>query len=58
MSLRKIMVLNMKNGLSVNLEGFGVFRYKVSAAMVDKEVDAPVRKMRSETHKVSLFAYL
>ena len=54
MSLRKIMELNMKNGRSVNLEGFGVFRYKVSAALVDKEVDAPLSKTRSKIHKVSL----
>ena len=30
----------MKNGRSVKLEGIGTFRYKVSAAMVDKEADA------------------
>lgn len=53
-SLPKIMVLNMKNGLSVNLEGFGAFRYKVRSAMMDKEVDAPLSKTRSETIKVSL----
>lgn len=36
----EIMDLNMKNGRSVKLEGIGTFRYKVSAAMVDKEADA------------------
>ena len=54
LSLPKIMELNMKNGRSVKLEGIGTFRYKVSAAMVDKEVDAPLSKTRSKTHKVSL----
>ena len=52
------MELNMKNGRSKKLECVGTFRYKVSAAMVDKEVNAPLSKTRSETHKVSLFAYL
>ena len=40
LSLPKIMELNMKNGRSVKLEGIGTFRYKVSAAMVDKEAEA------------------
>ena len=40
LALPKIMELNMKNGRSVKLEGIGTFRYKVSAAMVDKEADA------------------
>lgn len=48
----------MVEGHTVKLEGFGAFRYKVSAAMVDKEVDAPLSKTRSETIKVSLFAYM
>ena len=52
--LPKIMTLRMKDGRSIKLEGIGTFRYKVSAAMVDKEVDAPLSKTRSETHKVSL----
>ena len=57
-SLPTVMQRYLAEGHTVKLEGFGAFRYKVSAAMVDKEVDAPVSKMRSETHKVSLFAYL
>ena len=40
MSLPKVMALFMKNGRSVKLEGIGTFRYKVSAAMVDKEAEA------------------
>ena len=40
LSLPKIMELRMKDGRSVKLEGIGTFRYKVSAAMVDKEADA------------------
>ena len=40
LALPKIMELNMKNGRSVKLEGIGTFRYKVSAAMVDKEAEA------------------
>lgn len=31
---------DMKSGRSVKLEGIGTFRYKVSAAVVDKEADA------------------
>ena len=58
LALPKIMTLRMKDGRSIKLEGIGTFRYKVGAAMVDKEVDAPLSKTRSETHKVSLFAYL
>ena len=40
LALPKIMELRMKDGRSVKLEGIGTFRYKVSAAMVDKESDA------------------
>ncbi len=40
LSLPKIMELRMKDGRSVKLEGIGTFRYKVSAAMVDKEAQA------------------
>ncbi len=54
LTLPKIMTLRMKDGRSIKLEGIGTFRYKVSAAMVDKEVDAPLSKTRSETIKVSL----
>lgn len=46
LALPKIMELNMKNGRSVKLEGIGTFRYKVSAAMVDKEADASENLIR------------
>ena len=40
MSLPKIMEIYMMNGRAVKLDSIGIFRYKVSSAMVDQEEEA------------------